>query len=295
MPEQPAAVAASAWSRTAPAAFVVLWSTGFIGTKMGIPYAEPFTFLFVRFALAASLLAGLARIGGAAWPAGWRATAHVAVAGILIQAVYLGGVFWAISRGMGAGISATIIGVQPLLTAAAAGVVLGERVTARQWLGLALGFAGIVLVASDRSSTGHGDWAAVGATVIALLGITAGTLYQKRFAVRMDLRAGSAVQFAASALVVGPAAWASESLRIDWTGEFLLALAWLVLVLSLGAIAILHYLIRHGAAARVASLFYLVPAVTALMAFFLFDERLGVAAFAGMAAVLVGVAMATRS
>ncbi len=292
MTEQPAA--ASAWSRAAPAAFVLLWSTGFIFTKMGLPHAEPFTFLFIRFILAALLLAGLAWIGRAAWPADGRAVLHAAVAGILIQAIYLGGVFWSISRGMGAGISATIIGVQPLLTAAAAGVVLGERIVARQWVGLALGFAGVVLVASDRASTGHGSAAAVAASAIALLGITAGALYQKRFAAHMDLRAGSAIQFAASAVVVGVAAWLFEDGRVEWTGTFVFALGWLVIVLSVGTIAILYYLIRRGALAKVSSLFYLVPAVTALMAFFLFDERLGPAAFAGMAAVIVGVAMATR-
>ncbi|MEK7819930.1 MAG: DMT family transporter [Pseudomonadota bacterium] len=290
----PPAAAASAWSRLAPAVFVVLWSTGFIGAKLGLPYAEPFTFLFVRFVIAATLLALLARIGGAVWPATWRAVGHAAVAGILVHAIYLGGVFWAIGHGLGAGISAVIIGVQPLLTAAAAGIVLGETVAPRQWLGLGLGFAGIVLVASDRSTAGYGDVAAIGATVIALFGITAGTLYQKKFATRMDLRAGSAVQFAISAVLVGAVAWMSEDMRIDWTGEFLFALGWLVLVLSLGAIAILYFLIRHGAAAKVASLFYLVPAITALMAFFLFDERLGVPAFLGMAAVLAGVAMANR-
>lgn len=288
-------VATSAWSRLAPAVFVALWSTGFIGAKLGLPYAEPFTFLFVRFVIAATLLALLARIGGAVWPTTWRAVGHAAVAGALVHATYLGGVFWGIGHGLGAGISAVIIGVQPLLTAAAAGIVLGETVTRRQWAGLALGFAGIVLVASDRSTAGYGDMAAIGATVIALLGITAGTLYQKKFATRMDLRAGSAVQFAVSAVLVGAIAWASEERRIQWTGEFLFALGWLVLVLSLGAIAILYFLIRHGAAAKVASLFYLVPAITALMAYVLFDERLGIPAFLGMAAVLVGVAMAARS
>lgn len=285
----------SPWFRLAPALFVVMWSSGFIFAKLGLPYAEPFTFLFVRLALVAALLALLALAFRARWPATWREAGHIAAAGALVQGIYLGGVFWAISRGLGAGVVALIMGLQPLLTAAAAGVVLGEKVTLRQWIGLAVGFAGVALVVSDRDTSGGDNVAALAATVIALFALAAGVLYQKRHATGMDLRSGSAIQFAVSALIMGAGAILTESMRIQWTGEFVLALAWLVFALSLGTSAIFYLLIRHGAAAKVSSLFYLVPAVTALMAFALFDERLGPLALAGMAAAIVGVAMATRS
>ena len=285
----------SPWFRLAPALFVVLWSSGYIFAKLGLPYAEPFTFLFVRLALAAALLALLAFAFRARWPATWREAGHIAAAGALVQGIYLGGVFWAISRGLGAGVVALIMGLQPLLTAAAAGVVLGEKVTLRQWIGLAVGFAGVALVVSDRGIAGHANAAAIVATVIALLALAAGVLYQKRHASFMDLRSGSAIQFAVSALIMGAGAILTEDMRIEWTGEFVLALAWLALVLSLGSVAIFYMLIRHGSAAKVSSLFYLVPVVTALMAFALFDERLGPLALAGMAAAILGVAMATRN
>ena len=285
----------SPWFRLAPALFVVLWSSGYIFAKLGLPYAEPFTFLFVRLALAAALLALLAFAFRARWPATWREAGHIAAAGALVQGIYLGGVFWAISRGLGAGVVALIMGLQPLLTAAAAGVVLGEKVTLRQWIGLAVGFAGVALVVSDRGIAGHANAAAIVATVIALFALAAGVLYQKRHASFMDLRSGSAIQFAVSALLMGAGAILTEDMRIEWTGEFVLALAWLALVLSLGSVAIFYMLIRHGSAAKVSSLFYLVPVVTALMAFALFDERLGPLALAGMAAAILGVAMATRN
>ena len=284
----------SLWFRLAPALFVVMWSSGFIFAKLGLPYAEPFTFLCVRLVLVAALFALLAIAVRARWPATWREAGHIAVAGALVQGIYLGGVFWAISRGLGAGVVALIMGLQPLLTAAAAGVVLGERVTFRQWIGLVVGFAGVALVVSDRGIAGYADAAALAATVIALFALAAGVLYQKRHASFMDLRSGSAIQFAVSALLMLASAILTEDMRIEWSGEFVLALAWLALALSLGTSVIFLTLIRRGAAAKVSSLFYLVPAVTAIMAYFLFDERLGPLALAGMTAVVFGVAMATR-
>lgn len=285
----------SSWFRFAPAFFVVVWSSGFIFTKLGMPYTGPLTFLAIRFSIVAAAFLLLALAVRARWPATWREAGHIAAAGALVQGFYLGGVFWAISRGLGAGIVALIMGLQPLLTAAAAGMALGEKVTARQWFGLAVGFAGVVMVVGDRDFSGADNAAALAANGVALAALAAGVLYQKRHAAAMDLRSGSAIQFAVSAVLAGAGALLTEDLRVEWTGEFVFAMAWLVLVLSLGNSLVLLVLIRRGAAAKVSSLFYLVPAVTALMAFALFDERLSPFALVGMAVAIAGVAMATRN
>ncbi len=213
----------------------------------------------------------------------------------MIHGIYLGGVFSAIAAGVPAGIAALIVGLQPLLTAAVAPAYLGEKVTRRQWLGFALGFAGVVLVVTNKLSLRPADVAGTGWAVAALAGMTAGTLYQKRHGASMHLCTGSAIQFAAVALVYIPIALTSETMRVEWTGGFVFALGWLVLVLSIGAISLLYLLIRRGAAARIASLFYLTPAVTAALAWLFFDETLGPLAIAGMALAAIGVALVTRT
>lgn len=282
--------------RAMPALFVLLWSTGFIGAKFGLPYAEPFTFLFIRFAAVLVLLAPLAIAARGSWRGGWRAAAHQLVTGALVHGIYLGGVFWAIAQGLSAGVAALVVGLQPLLTAVAVGPLLGERVTGRQWLGLVLGLSGVGMVVGEKlTAAGVGigslDPVALVGALLALLGITAGTLYQKRFGGGVDLRIGTFVQYVAAAAVVGLAALAVETRAIQWTGEFLFALGWLVVVLSLGAISLLMLLIRRGEAARTASLFYLVPPVTAVTAWALFGETLGPLALAGMAVAVGGVAL----
>lgn len=274
-----------------PGLFVLLWSTGFIGARLGLPHAEPMTFLGLRMAIAAVLLLGVAWLTRAPWPRGGTAFVHVAVAGLLVHGVYLGGVFWAIDRGQGAGVTAIIVSVQPLLTAALAGATLGERVTARQWLGLLAGFAGVALVVSGRLQAGTASPATVASALVALLGITLGTLYQKRFCPVTDLRTGGTVQFAVTAVALLALAATTESMHIRWSGEFVFALVWLVLVLSVGAIGLLFALIRRGAAARVASLFYLAPPFTVVFAYLLFDERLDPQAIVGLAVVVAGVAV----
>jgi drug/metabolite transporter (DMT)-like permease len=276
-----------------PALFVVLWSTGFIGAKLGLPYAGPLTFLALRFWLAAGLLVLLALVTRAPWPRKAEVR-HYAVAGLLVHALYLGGVFVGISLGVEAGVSAMIVSVQPLLVAAFAGLALGERVTPRQWAGLALGLLGVVLILARKLGHGLGDALGVLACIAALLGMTAGTLYQKRHCAGMDLRTGNVVQFAASGFATGLLALLFEDNRIVWSGEFVFALLWLVLVLSLGAISLLYVLIRRGAASRVSGLFFLVPPCTALIAWPLFGETLGPLALLGMALTVAGVAMATR-
>jgi drug/metabolite transporter (DMT)-like permease len=279
------------WQLAMPALFVLLWSTGFIGARLGLPYIEPFTFLSTRMLIASLLLFAVAILTRAPWPDSLTGAAHIAVAGLLVHGVYLGGVFWAIGHGLAAGVTAIIVSVQPLLTAALAGAVLKERIVPWQWIGLLLGLAGVALVVSSRISGGTASAVNVPGALLALLGITLGTLYQKRFCPRTDLRTGGTIQYAASGVVLFALALGLESRQIQWTGELVFALGWLVLVLSVGAVGLLFALIRHGAAARVASLFYLAPPFTAIFGFLLFDERLSPRALVGLAIVMAGVAL----
>lgn len=281
------------WIRAMPVLFVLLWSTGFIGAKYGLPYAEPLTFLLIRLSLVAAILGVTALVMRAPWPRPMEAL-HISVAGLLVHGVYLGGVFVAIHHGLSAGVTALVVGLQPLLVTALAGPMLGERTSRLQWLGSVLGLAGVVMVVWERLAVGTGRLDGLGLAILALAGITAGTLYQKRFCGRMDLRSGTAVQYAATSAALAVLAPLTETMEVRWTGEFIFALAWLSLVLSVGAIFLLFVLIRRGAAARVSNLFYLVPPVTALTAWALFDERLGPTAFAGMAITAIGVALAVR-
>lgn len=285
-------------TRLMPLLFVVLWSTGFIGAKYGLPYAEPLTFLAVRYVLVIGLMTLLALAMRAPWPASPRDAMHIAVTGLLVHAVYLGGVFMSIHHGLPAGISALVVGMQPLLTGALAGALLGERVSSRQWAGLALGFAGVALVVGDKAGTGGeglaGLWHALLPALVALVAITGGTLYQKRFCPRFDLRTGSVIQFVPTLAVSALAASQTETMQIDWQDEFVFALLWLVLVLSLGAISLLNILIRNGSAVNVASLFYLTPPTTALIAWAMFGETLAPPALAGMVVAVAGVWLARK-
>lgn len=276
-----------------PALFVFLWATGFIGGKFGLPYAEPFTFLALRFSIVLVLFLAISLVTRAPWPTDGRLIGHIAVSGILVHAVYVGGVFSSLKLGLSTGVSALIVGMQPVLTAVIAVWFLGERVRPRQWLGLALGFAGILLVVSGKLT--GGDVNGVWPSVIALFGITIGTLYQKRYCTTMDLRTGSVIQFAAASIAIWIPALLFETLAVDWTPSFIFALGWLVIVLSLGAISLLMALIRRGVASKVASLFYLVPPLTALLGYLVFGEQLGGMELAGMAAAAVGVYLVIRS
>jgi drug/metabolite transporter (DMT)-like permease len=276
-----------------PALFVLLWSTGFIAAKYGLPYAPPLKFLLVRFSLVTALMTAVTLVTRAPWPTGRRQIAHIAVAASLVHGVYLGGVFVSISAGMPAGTSAMLVGLQPILTVFLARAWLGERITALQWGGLTLGLAGVYLVVRHKIALG-GDATALVAVVIALAGISVGTLYQKKYCGRVDLRSGAVIQFAACTLLYAPIVAFVEPAPIAYTPQFVFALGWSVLVLSVGAISLLYWLLRHGAAADVARLFYLVPPVTAVMAFALFGERLDALAIAGMVLIAVAVALARR-
>jgi drug/metabolite transporter (DMT)-like permease len=278
---------------TAPALFVLLWSTGFIGARYGLPYIEPLTFLAVRMVFTVLIMAGIALAGGARWPHVNEA-GHSLVAGSLVHGLGLGGVFTAISQGVPAGISALIMGLQPILTSTVANRFMGEKVTRLQWLGLALGLVGVLLVLHDRNIVLAGSVLGWVANFLALIGLTLGTLYQKRYCGGIDWRTGNLIQYAAVGVFFTLGAFAFETREIQWTGELILAMAWLVLVLSIAAVALLYWLIRRSPATGFASLFYLVPVVTAFVAYILFDERLDSISMLGMVICVGGVALVNR-
>lgn len=272
----------------APALFVVLWASGFVGAKFGMPYVEPLTFLTLRMGAVVFLLAILAFITRPTWPdlAGFK---HSIVAGLLVHGFYLGGVFISIDRRLPAGLSALVVSLQPVLTSTIANRYLGERVVARQWLGLALGISSVYLVVADKTVAGEATAIGWTAALCALIAITVGTLYQKRFGGGIDWRAALIIQYSSAGVLFAVGSLLFENQRIEWTIELIGALAWLVLVLSLGAVWLLYFLIRRTAATRVTSLFYLTPAATALMAWALLGEHLGMLALIGMAVCVVGV------
>ncbi|MEO8345947.1 MAG: DMT family transporter [Betaproteobacteria bacterium] len=274
-----------------PALFVLLWSTGFISAKYGLPYAPPLTFLLYRFLLVGVLMLAVALATRAPWPQAPSDYAHVAIAALLVHGLYLGGVFVALDGGMPAGTSAMLVGLQPILTVFLAFLWLHERVVARQWLGLALGLAGVYLVIRHKVDFAGGHNGLL-PSAIALVGISVGTLYQKRHAGHVDLRSGAVIQFAACALVYAPMALLFESRAVQWAPPFIFALGWSVVVLSVGAISLLYWLLRHGAASGVARLFYLVPPVTAVQSWLIFGETLDALAIAGMVLIAVGVVLA---
>ncbi len=275
----------------APALFVVLWSTGFIAAKFGLPYAPPLTFLLYRFALVAVLMAVVCVATGVRWPDRRADYLNVAIAAWLVHGLYLGGVFIALSRGMSAGTAAMLVGLQPIVTVFLARIWLREPVIVRQWLGLLLGLVGVWLVVRHKVRIDT-DAVALIAIAAALAGISVGTLWQKRHASHVDLRTGAVIQFTACAIVYLPLVVLFEApSEVRWTIEFGFALGWSVLVLSVGAISLLYWLLRRGATAGVARLFYLVPPVTALMAWLLFGERLDALAVAGMVVIAIAVAL----
>lgn len=279
--------------RFAPALFVFIWASGYVVAKAAAPHAEPLTFLLWRYLGTTVLMLLLAIIAGVRLPPA-RHAVHLAVAGVGMQAVYLGGVWVAISMGMPAGISALIVNLQPVLTAALAFLV-HERVSPRQWLGVALGFGGVVMIVWQKLVLAEAPLLLPTLLcVVALLSMTGGTLYQKRFVPHFDLRSGQAIQALASIAVTLPFALAFESFRIDWNAPVVLAMLWSVLVLTGGGISLIFLMLRHGRATTVTSYMYLVPAVTALMAWTMFGETLSPPALAGMGVSLLGVWLVAR-
>ena len=279
-------------ARAAPAIFVVLWSTGFVATKYVVHNADPLSYLTIRMVLVVGIMAVVAAIARPKWP-DRIGVAHSVVAGILVHGIYLGGTAIAITHSIPAGLSALIPGLQPILTSTLANRWLGERVTPLQWGGLLLGLAGVVLILQGRPMGGEAGWGWL-ASGVSLVSITLGTLYQRRYCGNIDWRAGNLVQYIAVAVFFALGAWWFENNVVHWTREFVLALAWLVVVLSIGSIGLLYWLIRRSAATSVTSLFYLVPAVTAVMAYVLFGERLDAVAIAGMVACAAAVFLVNR-
>jgi len=280
--------------------FVLIWSTGFVVAKYGLPYAPPLTFLSIRYAFSLLCFLVWTVLARVTWPRGRQQWLHLAVSGILIHAGYLGGVWVAIKLGMGSGLASLMVGLQPVLTALWVSSMASaddgaEKVTQRQWLGLALGLGGLVLVVSRKfGSTQEVTAFTLAAITIALLSITAGTLYQKRYVAPADVRGANAVQIAAAFVVTLPLAL-FETEAVTWTPQFMGALAWSVLVLTLGGSSLLYMLIQRGAATAVTSLLYLVPPCTALMAWLLFAEPITAVTILGTAVTALGVSLVVRT
>ena len=272
----------------APAVFVLLWSSGFIFAKLGLSYAEPLTYLSLRMIAVVALLAIIIALTRPKWPS-TAGMVHSALTGLMVHGLYLGGVFVSIENGLSAGLAALIVSLQPVLTSTIANRWLGERVGARQWLGLALGLLGVYLVLQEKTATGGATPLAWAAAVAALIGITVGTLYQKRFGGGMDWRPALCIQDAAAGTLFALGAFGFETRVVHWTPQFVLAMLYLVVVLSLGAVWLYYFMIRRAAATRVVSLFYLTPAVTALIAWAMFGEHLAPLGLAGMAVCVAGV------
>jgi drug/metabolite transporter (DMT)-like permease len=281
-------------ARTAPAIFVLLWATGFLAAKLGVPYAQALTILGIRFVLAALMMIAIALLTQAPWPRSWRRVGHIAMTGILLHAIYLGACYIAIYAGMPAGMAALIVGFQPILTAAFAGPLLGERVRPIQWVGIFIGFAGLMMVLWERIVIDLSHPIALVMALLSLLGITAATIYQKRFCPTFDLRSGAAIQYIAASIVTVPAAFWLGIGDIVWAPTFIFALAWLVIVLSGISIALLSWMISRGAASKVASLFYLTPPIAAIGSYFVFSETLSVLAIAGMTVIVSGLYLLNR-
>lgn len=280
-------------ARATPLVFVLLWSTGFIGTKYVLTGAEPLTYLAVRMVIAASIMGLIVLVTRPVWP-DRAGIGHSVVAGLLVQGLYLAGTVYAVAHKVPVGLSALIPGLQPILTSILASRFLGERVTPLQWGGLMLGLGGVLLILHGRPMTGEAGWGWF-ASAASLLAITIGTLYQKRFCGGIDWRAGSFIQQFSAMIMLGIGAWLTETNVIHWTPEFVLSVTWLAVVLSIGTVGLLYWLLRRQASSQVASLFYLVPAVTAVMAYVLFGERLDSVAVVGMVACGAAVLLVNRA
>ncbi|MDD5334453.1 MAG: DMT family transporter [Rhodoferax sp.] len=276
-----------------PALFVLIWSTGFIVARYGMPHAPPLKFLLVRYLLSIGCFLPWIVLARVKWPGTRTQWAHLALTGVFMHAGYLGGVWAAVKAGMGSGLSALIVGLQPVLTALWLSA-RGGRITARQWTGLALGFVGLVLVVSRKfGQGGEANWLNMSLAVGALFSITLGTLYQKRFVAPCDVRTANLVQLGAAFLVTLPLALL-ETETMHWNAELAGAMAWSVLALTLGGSSLLYLLIQRGAAASVSSLMYLVPPVTALIAWLLFGEPVNALTITGTAITVLGVALVVR-
>ena len=280
----------------APSLFVVLWSTGYISARLGLPYAEAGTFLMMRFALAALFMVALVVASRAPLPTSFREWAHCAVVGALVHGLYLYGGFASIQEGLTPTTIAVVVGMQPVITAVLIAPILGEAVNIRQWGGFFLGTVGVVLViVANFTSIGFGSGApAVFLSLICVLSISVGTLYQKRFCASVDLRSGTMIQLIMAAVMMwGISSWL-ETGHVEWTGTFVFALLWSVLVLSVGAYTLLWWLVRRKTATNVVSLFFLMPPVTAVFDWLLFDQRVSLITLMGIVIAVAGIVIVIR-
>lgn len=280
----------------APVLFVLMWATGFVVARLSAPHADPLTFLAIRFPIAGVLFAAIALALRAPWP-GARQAFHATVAGVFLHGAYLGPIYWAVAHGMPAGVSALIVGLQPLMTAILAAVMVKEKIALRHWLGLAVGIVGVALVVSPKLQPGFAGGITPVTTAVNVLGalsISFGTVYQKRFVTALNLASGGAWQYVGATLAVLIPALLMEEFRFDGSFDAWFALGWSVIVLSLGAITLLMLLIRLGDVGRVASLIFLVPGVSALMVYLLFGETLTPVQILGMAVSAGAVLIVTR-
>jgi drug/metabolite transporter (DMT)-like permease len=278
-----------------PMMFILMWSSGYVVGKLALPFAGPFTLLVLRFGLAALVLLIVAIVTRAPWPRERAQYAHLVVVGLLVQALQFGGLYTGLKLGVSAGVSALIIGSMPLCTAFGAGVFLHERVGVRQWIGLGAGIAGVLLVALGKGVAWHTGAAGIGAVVLALAGITLGTLYQKKYCTGLDLRTGGCIQLAVATAVAFPLALGLEGWQVAWTPTLILASGWLSVVNSIGAVSLLFLMMRRGESSRVASLFYLIPGTTALMGWIVLGERIGLLSICGFAVTAGAVYLCTRT
>lgn len=273
----------------APLVFVLLWSTGFIGAKYALPYVEPYTLLFIRFVISLAVLLLLFAYFKPVLPANWPQRLHLMLSGLLVHGAYLGGVFSAIKLGMPAGVCALLVGLQPLLTAIAMPFVFQRHLPLSRWAGIAAGFVGIAMVLSNQLTANGFGVNAVIAAIVALLGITVGAIYQKKITAHSNVLSIAFFQYLSATILFAAGSLIFESGHIVWDVQLILALLWLVFGLSIGAILLLNYLIRKNEAHKVSSLFYLVPPLTALEAYFLFNETLGIINLTGMVIVVIAV------
>ena len=282
------------WS--APGIFVLLWSTGFIGARLGLPYAEPFSFLFWRFLIVSLLLASISFFVVKKWPDA-KLLAHSAVVGILLHGAYLGGVFFAIDRGMPAGVSALIVSLQPILTLLLARIIFAEKTSPRTFALFLIGLLGVGLVLFPNVAGGIGggevrlSTSSLIASLVALIGISLSTVYQKQFAAGTDFLAGLIAQYFGATLVIGLLAYTTETMAVELNGEFVFAMFWLIFILSLGAVGLLMFLISRDSVARTSALFFLVPGFTLLVAHIMFGESMSYIQLAGLAVASAAVAL----
>lgn len=283
------------WHFFMPIIFVILYGSGFVGVKLGLPYTEPLTFLSLRFICSTALLYLMTICLRAPWPRKPQEIVHIMVAGLLMQGVFSVGVFEAIQLGISPATSALIIALQPILVALGAAPVLGTKIRLPQWCGLLLGLLGVLLVVSHKLTFSHTHMMGLAMSFVGLLGLTAGNLYQKRFCSHMNILSGGMIQSVTTAIVVSVAAFLFESMQVSWTPQFIFALAWMSVVVSIGALSILYLLLRHGEMAQVASLFYLVPVSTAIIAFFVYHEVIDMLGIAGIFTTALGIILVQRS